>query len=194
MLPTKRTLGCSEVQDVCELFNAILIAKYVSFARCRLPGVVLMETFPEAANLSKLFSRKAIRGWRDLMDHHNTAIDRGIRMKLLPALTNIGRLKFRKLETYMLTMHRSVVAEALLAIASFGERALRAKQESYENGVWCIELPFLITQDRWISLCKRSNILVLAIACKVSRADTCPSLDSEELTRAMEKVSSIFGA
>ena len=103
---------------------------------------------------------------------------------------NMDRLKFDSLDTYMLTMYGEVYAEALLSIASFGERVQKAMEQNQEDGVWCIQMPFLITNEKWTCLCKRVRFLVRIIKRKVLSLESCPS--HEKLNLAVQKLSLIF--
>lgn len=185
-----RRAGRVQSQDLFEQLNAILISKFISYASCRVPEEVLMKTIPEAANLYKLFHRKAIHEWRKRMNDHNLTIERGERMRLLATCKNMDRLKFDSLDTYMLTMYGEVYAEALLSIASFGERVQKAMEQNQEDGVWCIQMPFLITNEKWTCLCKRVRFLVRIIKRKVLSLESCPS--HEKLNLAVQKLSLIF--
>ena len=169
--------------------NAALISKYISYANSRLPYAELMRAFPEAENLRKLLNRQALLEWRESMRNHNRSIERGERMRLLPTCKKLNHLKFRSLENYMLIMQSEVYIAALHSIASFGERVQKAKDRSQALGVWCIEMPFLITREKWTLMCKRIRSLIRTIR-NLDAQDLCPNY--ARLEAATEKVVSVF--
>ena len=176
-------------QSLLQQASALLISRYVSYATNRLPEKVLLKAFPEAATLKK-FNRKAMHQWEELWRNHNQNIERGIKMRLLPACRAMKRFKFDSLDIYMLTMHGNAYVEALLSIAAFGERVQKARDVNHEDDDWCIIMPFFITRDRWALLRKRVKMLVLGIKSKLQELDAGPY--NESLNEALHKVSIIF--
>ena len=176
--------------DLFEQVVAISIPKYISYATIKTPKKDLIKALPEAAVLTNAFNTKAKLDWQELRRTHNRNIERGERMRLLSACRSLKRMKFDSLDDYMLMMHGDAFVEALLSVASFGERVQRARALHQADEVWCIEMPFLITRTRWDLLCKRIKKLVRAIESKITSDGV--ALYDKSLTVTLQKVALIF--
>ncbi len=183
-------MSCAHSQSLFEQASAVSISRYISYAKHRMSRKALIKQFPEADTLDRLFNRKALLGWREMMRNHNSNIERGEKMGLLPAGRSLKRLRFDSLDTYMLTMHGDTYAAALLSLASFGERVQKARDENRADGDWCIGMPYMITRERWGLLRKRVDRLVNGIERELLSLDSGPFL--ELLKDALHKVSASF--
>jgi hypothetical protein len=186
----KARTTCIPSESLFRQVNSLLIPKYISYATNRLPEKMLIKTIPEATTLSKMFHRKALEEWRELMRGHNRNIERGEKMGLLPAGRSPKSLKFDSLDNYMLRMHGYAYVEALLSIATFGERVLKARDGIQVDGVWCLEMPICIMHESWALMRKRVKMLVRRIELMLSSQDTGPF--HESLTETLRKVSVVF--
>jgi hypothetical protein len=143
--------------------SKLTLSRYISHANCRLSEKMLLKTIPEAAKLKKMFWGKSQVELREMMEQHNRIIGRGKKMALLPICSTLEHLKFRSLDSYMLAMHGDMFVDLLLALASFGRKVIRAIEEDKQDGVWCVEMPFLITRQSWSILSRRVRILIRLI-------------------------------
>jgi hypothetical protein len=183
--------GRKSTEKLFRYFRASSLLKAVSYSTLRLSSQETMEILPEIATIENHFHAKSLETWNEELRIHNKLIARGLTMGL-NKIDSLDRLSFASLDLFLIKTRGGMLADVLNAYSSFAERFIDDVNSDRHALLWSVFGPVIITNERWMNLCKQMvNILKLIDFEDISDTD-CPCPDYQLLERSAIRARVIF--
>lgn len=141
------------------------IYTFISFGERRMKRQKVLKILPELM----LFEEFGKLEFTSQMEAHNSTVRRGMQMGLIKHF-DASRLLFKSDAAFMLQFHSEKLAQALMALCTFGERIAPKALSDPEALFWVICEDLMITSDQWDNLSRH----MARIASMLRRALDCP--------------------